>query len=70
MVTPGRQGLGHISEAGESRIQLEGGISNAQMREVTLKDPQSPIVQEGTQVFSQEITGNMPDILRVQNPGR
>jgi hypothetical protein len=67
------QALGHIPEAGESRIHLEveGGISNAQMRELTLKDPQSPIVKEGTKVFSQEITGGeVPEFLMGNEPGR
>jgi hypothetical protein len=70
MVAPGRQELGHIPEAGESRIHLDGGISNAQMREIALMGPQSPVVKEGTQVFSQEITGILPDISRIRNPGR
>jgi hypothetical protein len=70
MVAPGGPALGHIPEAGESRLHLEGGISNTQMREIALMDPQSPIVQEGTQVFSQEITGIVPDILRARDPGR
>jgi hypothetical protein len=67
------QGLGHIPEAGESRINLEGegGISNAQMREIALKDPQSPIVMEGTRVLSQEITGEaVPEFLMGNEPGR
>jgi hypothetical protein len=66
------QGLGHIPEAGESRINLEaeGGISNQQMREIALKNPQSPIVKEGTRVFSQEITGEVPEFLMGTEPGR
>jgi hypothetical protein len=70
MVAPGRQELGHIPEAGESRLHLEGGISNSQMRDVSLMNPQSPIVKEGTQVFSQEITEEVPNILRARNPER
>jgi hypothetical protein len=66
------QGLGHIPEAGESRINLEaeGGISNQQMREIALKDSQSPIIKEGTRVFSQEITGEVPEFLMGTEPGR
>jgi len=65
-------GLGHIPEAGESRINIEGeaGISNAQMREIALKDPQSPNVKEGTRVLSQEITGGeVPEFLMGNEPG-
>ena len=66
------QGLGHIPEAGESRINLEaeGGISNQQMREIALRDQQSPIVKEGTRVFSQEITAEVPEFLLGTEPGR
>ncbi len=66
------QGLGHIPEAGESRINLEAeaGISNQQMREIALRNPRSPIVKEGTRVFSQEITGEVPEFLMGTEPGR
>ncbi len=66
------QGLGFIPEAGESRLNLEaeGGISNQQMREIALRDKQSPIVKEGTRVFSQEITQEVPEFLMGTEPGR
>lgn len=68
------QGLGHIPEAGESRINLEGevggGISNAQMREIALMNPQSPVVKEGTRVFSQEVKSDVPEFLMGNEPGR
>lgn len=68
IVAPGGQRLGYIPEAGESGLHLEGGISNAQMREIPLMDPQSSVVKEGTQVFSQEIAGMVPDPLRIRDP--
>ena len=68
------QGLGHIPEAGESRINLEGevrgGMSNAQMREIALMNPQSPIAKEGTRVFSQEVKSDVPEFLMGNEPGR
>jgi hypothetical protein len=66
------QALGFIPEAGESKVNIEaeGGISNQQMRELALMDRQSPIVKEGTRIFSQEITQEVPEFLMGTEPGR
>lgn len=73
------QGLGDIPEQGESKINLEveEGISNAQMRDIALKDLRSAIIKEETRDLGQDITeravpevsvGNeLPKLERTQN---
>jgi hypothetical protein len=40
------------------------------MREIALRGQQNPIVKEGTRVFSQEITAEVPEFLMGTEPGR
>ena len=60
---PGAAGLGHIAEAGESRVQVHEA-DNTEMREVSLVEQQE--YQGMVDKREQKMTGRGADVLRDQ----
>ena len=63
---PVNQGLGHIPEAGESRLHLDAGVGRPQMTEISLIDQPSSFTAQAGPGYDQKTNDYRNDIV----PGR
>jgi hypothetical protein len=63
---PVNQGLGHIPEAGESRLHLDAGVGRPQMTEISLLDQPSSFTAQAGPGYDQKTNDYRNDIV----PGR
>jgi hypothetical protein len=60
---PVNQGLGHIAEAGESRLHLDAGVGRPQMTEISLLDQQHSFTAQAGPGYDQKTNDYQNDIV-------
>jgi hypothetical protein len=60
---PVNQGLGHIPEAGESRLHLDAGVGRPQMTEISLLDQPSSFTAQAGPGYDQKTNDYRNDVV-------